>query len=87
MLEVERQYFDEHLKDLLAQYRGRFIVIKGQEVIGAYDTMAEALSEGARRFGLDSFLARRVQESTPGVSFPALTLGLINAEPSRPVRT
>jgi hypothetical protein len=86
VLDTERQYFDQHKTELMAQFRGRFVVIKGEEVIGAYDTMGDALREGARRFGLDSFLARRVEESTPGASFPALTLGLINAKPPHPVR-
>ena len=43
--------------------------------------MDEALREGGRRFGLQSFLVRRVIETIAEVSFPALALGLIHADP------
>ena len=85
MLDAERRYYSDHLVDLLEQYRGRFIVIKDSSVVGAFDTMDEALREGARRFGLSSFLARRAEETSPEVSFPALTLGLLHADPPHPV--
>ena len=86
MLDTERQYFAQNLPSLLQQYRGRFVVIRDEVVVGAFDTMDEALREGARRFGLQSFLARRVEESLPEMSFPALTLGLLHADPPDAVR-
>lgn len=76
MLDIERQYYVEHLSELLDHCRDRFVVIKGTEVVGAFDTLDEALREGTRRFGLASFLARRVEQTTPDASVPALTLGL-----------
>ena len=86
MLDTERQYYVDHLAELLGQYRGRFVVIKDTSVVGAFDTMDEALREGARRFGLQSFLARRVEETLPELTFPALTLGLLHADPPHSVR-
>ncbi len=65
---------------------GRFVVIKGQELAGNYETIQDALSEGAKRFGLDSFLVRRVDMQTETVSIPALTLGILSANTSRTIR-
>jgi hypothetical protein len=86
MLDVERKYFADNLPSLLSQYGGRFIVIKDQTVVGAFGTIDEALREGARRFGLQSFLTRLVSETPHEISIPALTLGVLYANPPYPVR-
>ena len=85
MLDAERKVFGERLPELLGKCPGKFAVIKGEEIIGIFDTLEEALAEGARRFGGESFLARRVETSPPEVSVPALTFGLLSANPSRTV--
>jgi len=43
MLETEYKYFKEHKAELLAKYPGRFIVIKGETVLGDFATQDEAL--------------------------------------------
>ena len=85
MLEQERAYYDEHLDEWLTRYPGRFVVVKGDRLVGTYDTVDHAPAEGASRFGLDSFLVRRVQPTQDPISIPAITLGLIGANPPRPV--
>lgn len=85
MLEQERACYDEHLADWLTRYPGRFVLIKGREFCGAFDTLEEALAEGARRFGLASFLARRIEPEQAEARVPALTLGLLRADPPPPV--
>ena len=86
MLDTERQYYDDNLPALLDQYRGRFVVIKDRAVAGAFGTIDDALQEGARRFGLQPFLIRLVDEAPQVVSIPALTLGLLHANPPHSVR-
>ncbi|HEX5503908.1 MAG TPA: hypothetical protein VFW96_14885 [Thermomicrobiales bacterium] len=85
MLEQERAFYDEHLADWLTRYPGRFVLIKGREFCGAFDTLEDALAEGARRFGLASFLARRVEPAQAEAWAPALTLGLLHADSPPPV--
>ncbi|MEW5717969.1 MAG: hypothetical protein AB1817_05025 [Chloroflexota bacterium] len=85
MLDQELRFYQENKAMLLSQYNGKFIVIKGQELIGSFDTINDALAEGARRFGLESFLVRRVQERQEEIRVPALTLGLLNANSARSV--
>jgi hypothetical protein len=86
MLEQEREFYDGHLADLLKRYAGRFVLIKGLELVGDFDTMDDALEEGARRFGLSSFLVRRVQPSPDVIEIPSLSLGLLNANSARPAK-
>lgn len=79
MLDEERQFYAENLASWLSQYPGKFVLVKGRELIGVFDTTEEPLAEGARRFGLEPFLIRRVQELQEEVSIPALTLGILRA--------
>jgi hypothetical protein len=87
MLDQERKYFADNIKSLLENYRGRFVVIKETSVLGPFATIDEALSEGARRYGLHAFLVRQVEEqSQDTVSIPALALGLLHADPPHAIR-
>jgi len=81
-LDQEKSVFDEHRDQWTEQYPGRFVLIKGSEVIGFFDCLDAALSEGAKRFGLTPFLARSVSEPDQEVSIPALALGVLRADPA-----
>jgi hypothetical protein len=86
MLEKERQVFSDRHAELVSRCLGQFVLIKDQEVIGAFNTMDEALTEGARRFGLQPFLARQVTESiNETIDIPALTLGILRANSPRSI--
>ena len=86
MLEIERKYFSEHRAELLSRHSGKIVVIKDDQLVGAFNTIEEALAEGARRFGLTSFLVREVSATEEKeINIPALTLGLLRADSSRPI--
>lgn len=78
-LEREREFYLQHFQEWLTENRGRFALIKEESLVGLFSSYDEALSEGARRFGAESFLVRPVLENQPEASIPALSLGLINA--------
>jgi hypothetical protein len=86
MLEQERAFFDAHREELLQRFPERFALVHGDELVGTFDTMEAALAEGARLFGPTSVLVRRIEAETPEVSVPALTLGLLRADSTRPIR-
>jgi len=81
MLDRERAYFEAHRDEFLRLYPKRFVVIKDEELLGVFNTIEEALAEGARRVGLQPFLTRQVVEVQPEVAVPALMLGLLRANP------
>lgn len=79
MLEQEINLYERVKATLPA---GHFVLIHSDELIGIYEVEAQALSEGARRFGREPFLVRQVREDEPVVSNPALNLGILRALPS-----
>lgn len=84
VLEKERKYFETNRKQWVALHPGKFVLVKGEELIGVFDKPEDALAEGARRFGLDSFLVRQVKEAEELIYIPALTLGILRADSTRP---
>jgi len=81
-LQVEREYFDHSLEEWLKLYSGKVALVKGEQLIGVFDDEATALEEGARRFGKEPFLIRRIIPGEQTVSAPAYTLGILRANPS-----
>lgn len=63
MLEKEFKYYLDHQDELLKKYNGRVIVIKGDEVIGDYNSEAEAYTESLKSHKLGTFL---IQVCVPG---------------------
>ncbi len=84
MLDVELKYLESHRDDLLKQYGGKILVISGEQVTGAYETMEEALQGAAAQHGLKNVLIRRPSEAQIHFTAPALTLGILSANPSQP---
>lgn len=82
-LETERKYMDSHRDELLKQYGGKILVISGEQVTGAFDTIEEALQGAVEKHGLIDVLIRRPTETQIEFCAPALTLGILNANPSQ----
>lgn len=61
MLEREFQYFKDHKTELVAQFANKFIVIKGEDVLGAYNSEIEAYREAQKITPIGTFL---IQECT-----------------------
>ncbi len=87
MLEQERNHFANHQAEYQRLYPGRFVVIKGEEFAGAFNTIDEAVQFGVRSYGLTSFLVRRSDQAvTEEITIPALALGILRADPASTVR-
>lgn len=79
-LKAEIAYYDEHAKELLLTYPNRFVLIHGDELIGTFESHAEAVGEGVRRYGRGPFLVRRTGEKQRVLTAPALSLGLLQCQ-------
>lgn len=62
-LEKEFNYYLEHQDELVEKYKGKFVVIKNQQVIAAYESELDAIQETSKQHELGTFL---VQKCEPG---------------------
>lgn len=60
-LKKEFQYFLDHQDDLVKRYSGKFIVIKDEDVKGAYNSEVEAIAEASKQFEPGTFLVQECQ--------------------------
>lgn len=58
-LNQEIATYNRHLPELLGQ-QGKFVLIKGGDVAGTFDSYQDALTAGYQRFKLDSFLVKQI---------------------------
>jgi len=84
MLEIELKYLNSHKDELLKQYGAKILVISGEQVTGAFDSIEEALQGAVAQHGLKNVLIRGISEAEIQFSAPALTLGILSANPPQP---
>jgi hypothetical protein len=70
VLAQEIATYRDHLPQLLREQAGRFVLIKGVDVLGTFPERSAALREGYRRFGVAPFLVRQIADPDPVVYLP-----------------
>lgn len=55
------EYYLAHQAELVQAYNGKYVVIKGDQVIGSYATQAEAIAETQKTHELGTFLVQKVE--------------------------
>ena len=63
MLKDQFQYYLDHQDELVAQYNGKFLVIKDLSVAGVFDSQDEAYKNSIGKFEAGTFL---IQQCAPG---------------------
>ena len=77
LLATERAYLRNNLESLAAEYPGRYLLIKGKQVYGAYEEHDQAVDVGIKLFGRGPFLVRSVTDPEPEpLVIPALVVGV-----------
>ncbi|HEY9123258.1 MAG TPA: hypothetical protein PK252_02685 [Bacteroidales bacterium] len=69
MFEKELEIFKKIKADLLSQYSGGFVVIKGDEVLGVWQSRLDALKSGIDKYGDVPFLVKNINESDIVINF------------------
>ena len=77
-LQTELEYFDKNKQEYLKLYKGQFVLIKGEGFGGTFTTDAEAYKAGLDKFGNTPFLIKQVLDEDETVSYPALSVGVLN---------
>jgi len=60
VMEKEAEIFDANLKIWRKDQMGQFVLIKGDKVIGFFDSLDGAFKKGTETFGLDNFFVKQV---------------------------
>ncbi|MDZ4711121.1 MAG: hypothetical protein SGI89_02210 [bacterium] len=63
MLEKEFKYYTKNQVELVKKYKGRFLVIKDEKVVGDYIDKVTAYNESVKKYELGTFL---IQQCLPG---------------------
>ncbi len=63
-LEKEFEYFVKNQDELVKKHQGKYIVIKGNKVLGAYDSDLEALKETTKVHELGTFLVQKCESGS-----------------------
>lgn len=79
-LAVEWEFYKRHAAEWVAQgLEGKFVLIKGEELIDVFDDWLTTLRAGSQRFGLVPFMAKQIWLTEPvlrgirGVDRPPFT--------------
>lgn len=64
-LQTEIAAYEQIRSDLEAHHAGKFVVIYGPDLIGAFDTFDNAAREAVARFGRGPYLIRQVGAQPP----------------------
>ena len=76
---TEASTFEAQLPVLLKQHAGKFALLYGTELVGAFDTEANALAAGYQKFGPVPLYIRQILPEEQKASAPALVLGILTA--------
>ena len=79
MLEAELRHFEAIKEELLGHHDGKFALIIGSELIGIFDSQAQAYETGVRSRGNVPMLIKKIARDEGVESIPVLTLGLLHA--------
>ena len=77
-LKREKAYLRANLEDLSKAHPGKYLLIKGETLVGAFETYERGVSEGVRKLGAGPFLVRSVlhADDAAAPSIPALAVGV-----------
>jgi hypothetical protein len=63
LLEKEFNFFIRNQEKLVKKYKGKHIAIKGNKILGEYNSLSEAVKETAKHEKLGTFLIQKCESS------------------------
>ena len=67
-LQNEFEWYVKHQADLVREYSGKYLVIKDQGIVGAYESQLEAYRESLNLFEPGTFLIHQAQAGDSNIS-------------------
>lgn len=75
-LETELRYFNQHRSELLKNAAGKFALVKGEALVGTFESETEAIRHGYQTLGNVPFLVKQVTETDIPLTFTSFNLGV-----------
>jgi len=72
-LKKEFEFYLAKKPEYLLKYKGKFIVLRDQRILGVYDDRLEAIKETAKTYPIGTFLVQQVVEVEEEVRFHSRT--------------
>lgn len=69
ILSKEIETYEKNKQKLLKESSGKFVLIKGEEIINVFDTSSDAIKVGIDKFGNTPFLVKQILEIEPTQNF------------------
>ncbi len=76
-LNEEIKTYERNKDNLVKESNGKYVLIKGNEIIGIYDTQNDAIKVGIDKFGNTPFLVKKIEAVEQPMNF---TSNLIKLE-------
>jgi hypothetical protein len=76
ILAVELKAYTDNLDALLGAHEGKFVLIHGDKVLGAFDSNMDAITRGYRELGNVPFLVKQVVKVEAPLNFVSNLLGV-----------
>jgi len=75
VLEKELKTYEAKKKELIGKSKGKFALVKDDQVIDVFDTKIDAIRQGYERFGNVPFLVKQIVEIETPQNFTSNLLG------------
>jgi hypothetical protein len=62
VLDEELETFEKHKAELLGSAEGRWVLIRNGEILGTFESQADAIDQGYQKLGLVPFLVKRIEQ-------------------------
>ena len=76
VLDRELKTYEDHKDDLVGRAAGKFVLIKDGDILGVFDTQADAVREGYSRLGNVPFLVKEIVALESPLCFTSNLLGV-----------
>ena len=69
ILAEELKTYAEKKEELVRQHNGKYVLIKGNGIVGIFDSKEDATIIGIQKFGNTPFLVRKIEEVEQGQNY------------------
>ena len=76
VLEHELRTYEANREQLLGTSNGKYVLIKGDQIVGIFDSNLDAIRQGYEKFGNVPFLVKQVLEVETPQNFTSNLLGI-----------